>query len=410
MAFFTKFVSQNRYMKRVLILLVVSIFSLSLLGQSSEEKAGLILTLVKRGGSLPALYTKYYKVKAWSAKQSMPIPKGYETWTLSNFQAAMDVSTKKPIDWGVNGDRFVVVNVVPDLNNRLNRVTDDMAGTNHSLTFTLELYEYDGRFVKTISKWGYLLGSGYQGVVYVQQGIYPTFLSSVVVEKGGSLTYQVYNPTETRLSNLVDEADLKRAFRDLKVDLPDNIPLQLSCTFPPKPVFDAAKTAVLEKMKQESPFLQAKFYQKGVYDAGKMDFPKPNQRWSFWNMFIASEITNRCPIDWGPNGDRYLQFDAEFEGNRNYSALEDDLYSTGKRFLFPLRLYESDGRFVKTVSSFGNFFGFGEGSFVFMQDAKNEIASLFTKLPVEIDKPFSYKVDRRTVTKISELLTFKPIL
>jgi hypothetical protein len=89
--------------------------------------------------------------------------------------------------------------------------------------------------------------------------------------------------------------------------------------------------------------------------------------------------------------------------------LEDDLYFTGKRFLFPLRLYEKDGRFVKTISSFGNFFGFGEGSFVFMQDAKNEIATIFTKLPVEVDKPFSYKVDRRTVTKISELLTFKPI-
>lgn len=397
-------------MKRVAILLVLSIFTISLIGQTGDEKAGLILNLVKRGGSMPALFTKYYKVKAWSAKQSMPIPRESEPWTLSNFQAAMDVSTKKPIDWGVNGDRFVVVNVVPDLNNRPYHVRDDLSGSNHCLTFSLDLYEFDGRFVKTISKWGYLLGSGYHGVVYVQQGIYPTFLSSVVVEKGGSLTYNVYDATETRLSNLVDESDMRDALRSMKVELPDMIPLQLSCTFPPKPVFDAAKTAVLEKMKQESPFLQSKFYQKGVYDAGKMDFPKPNQKWSFWNMFVASDITNRCPIDWGPNGDRYLQFDAVFEEARNYSALEDDLYSTGKRFLFPLRLYESDGRFVKTVSNFGNFFGFGEGSFVFMQDGKNEIASLFTKLPVEIGKPFSYKVDKRTVTKISELLNFKPAL
>ncbi|PKO98332.1 MAG: hypothetical protein CVU13_10805 [Bacteroidetes bacterium HGW-Bacteroidetes-8] len=396
-------------MKRVVILFVLSIFSLSLLGQSSDEKAQLILTLVKRSNEVPSFFTKHYKVKAWSAKLSKPIPADNDLWTLSNFQAAMDVSTKKPIDWGVNGDRYVVVNVVPDKNNRPYRVVDDMAGTNHSLTFTLDLYEFNGKFVKTISNWGYLLGDGYLGVVYVQQGVYPTFLSGVAVEKGGSLSYKVYNGAVTQLSNLVYEADLKSAFREMKVDLPDQIPLQLSCTFPPKPVFDAPKTAILEKMKQESPFLQAKYYQKGVYDAGKMDFPKPNQKWSFWNMFIPSDITNRCPIDWGPNGDRYIQFDVEFEDKRNYSALEDDLYSTGKRFLFPLRLYESDGRFVKTISSFGNFFGFGEGSFVFMQDGKNEIASLFTKLPVEIDKPFSYKVDRRTVTKISELLTFKPI-
>lgn len=396
-------------MKRVLILFVLSMFSFSLLGQTSDETAQLILTLAKRSGALPSLYTKHYKVKAWSTKLSKPIPAVYETWTLSNFQAAMDVSTKKPIDWGVNGDRYVVVNIVPDLNNRPYHLRDDLAGTEHCLTFTLELYEFDGKFVKTISKWGYLLGSGYHGVVYVQQGIYPTFLSGVAVEKGGTLTYRVYNDTETRLSNLVDESDMRKALREKKVDLPDEIPLQLSCTFPPKPVFDAAKTALLEKMKRESPFLQVKYYQNGVHDAGKRDFPNPNQRWSFWNMFIASEITNRCPIDWGPKGDRYLQFDAEFEDKRNYSALEDDLYFTGKRFLFPLRLYENDGRFVKTISSFGNFFGFGEGSFVFMQDAKNEIATLFTKLPVEIDKPFSYKVDKRTVTKISELLSFKPI-
>lgn len=396
-------------MKKVFSLLVMSIFSLSLFGQTSDETAQIILTLAKRSGALPSLYTKHYKVRTWSVKQSKPIPGVYETWTLSNFQAAMDVSTKKPIDWGVNGDRYVVVNIVTDHNNRPKNVRDDLAGTENKLTFTLELYEFNGKFVKTISKWGYLLGSGYHGVVYVQQGVYPTFLSGVAVEKGGTLTYRVYNDSETRLSNIVDENDLRIALRDKNVDMPDQIPLQLSSTFPPRPVFDAAKTAILEKMKRESPFLQMKYYQNGVYDAGKRDFPKPNQRWSFWNMFIASDITNRCPVDWGPNGDRYLQFDPEFEDKRNYSALEDDLYSTGKRFLFALRLYENDGRFVKTISSFGNFFGFGEGSFVFMQDAKNEIASIFTKLPVEIDKPFSYKVDKRTVTKISELLLFKPV-
>jgi len=395
-------------MKRILILFMLSMFTFPFIGQTNEEMAQLILTLAKRCDVVPSFFTKYYKVKAWSAKRSKPIPSENDDWTLSNFQPAIDASTKKPIDWGVNGDRYVVVSIVPDLNNRPYHVVDDLAGTNNCLTFTLSLYEFNGKFVKTISKWGYLLGSGYLGVVYVQQGVYPTFLSSVVVKKGGSLTYKVYDGVESHLSNLVDESEMRNAIRDKKVDREDNIPLQLSCSFPPKPVFDAEKTAILEKMKQESSFLQAKFYQSGVYDAGKMDFPKPNQVWSFWNMFVSSDITNKCPIDWGPKGDRYLQFDAEFEAQRNYSALEDDLYSTGKRFLFPLRLYESDGRFVKTISNFGNFFGFGEGSFVFMQDAKNEIASLFTKLPVQVDKPFSYKVDKRTVTKISELLTYKP--
>ena len=395
-------------MKRILTLFALIVFSFPLFGQYNKETAELMLTLIKRSNCEPAFYTKFYKVKAWSAKLSKPIPNNNDTWTVSNFQAAMDVSTKKPIDWGVNGDRFVVVNIVRDLNNRPHHVVDDLTKSNNCFTFTLDLYEFDGRFVKTISKWGYLIGSGYLGVVYVQQGVYPIFLSNVAVSKGGSLTYLVYEGKVSDLGNLVYQDDLISVLRSRTVDKPEIIPLQLACSFPPKPTFDPAQTAILEKMKSESPFLQAKYYQDDLYDAGKRDFPKPNQVWSFWNMFPASDITNRCPIDWGPNGDRYVQFDVEFEGKRNYSALIDDLYATGKRFLFPLRLYEKDGRYVKTISSFGNFFGFGEGSFVFMQDAKNEIASLFTKLPVEVDKPFSYKVDKRTVTKISELLKFKP--
>jgi hypothetical protein len=166
--------------------------------------------------------------------------------------------------------------------------------------------------------------------------------------------------------------------------------------------------AVLDKMKQESPFLQAKFYQSMTVDAGRMDWPIANQKWNFSNMGSSLDITNACYIDWGPKGDRYLQFDVEFENARNYSALTDDLYSTGKRFLFPLRLYESDGSFVKTVSNFGNFWGFGEGSFAYIQEVKNTNTTLFTKLPFELGKAFSYQVDTKNITKISELLNFKP--
>jgi hypothetical protein len=192
------------------------------------------------------------------------------------------------------------------------------------------------------------------------------------------------------------------------VDREDRLPVQLACSFPPKPVFDEEKTKILDKMKSESPFLKARFYQEGVCDAGRWDWPKPNQPWKFLNMAGALDIINSCYIDWGPKGDRYLQFDAEFENARNYSALADDMYATGKRFLFPLRLYENDGRFVKTVSNFGNFWGFGEGSFVYIQEVKNTNATFFTKLPFEFGKPFTYQVQKDKITKISELLNFKP--
>ena len=120
----------------------------------------------------------------------------------------------------------MVVNIVRDLNNRPHHVVDDLTKSNNCFTFTLDLYEFDGRFVKTISKWGYLIGSGYLGVVYVQQGVYPIFLSNVAVSKGGSLTYLVYEGKVSDLGNLVYEDELISVLRSIKVDKPEIIPLQ----------------------------------------------------------------------------------------------------------------------------------------------------------------------------------------
>jgi len=354
-------------------------------------------------------YTKFYKCKTWEVKRSKPIPKENDIWTLSNFQPARDVSTRKPIDWGVNGDRFLVLDIVLDKNNRPYHVVDNIAKTKNCMTFTLNLYEYNGKFVKTISNWGYLLGDGTEGIVYVQEGLYPVFLSNVAVKKGGSIAYRVFDGVITEIENMVYEEDVRHWHRSGKMpDKPNNIPWQLSCKFEPKPTFEAETTALLNKIIQGSPFLQSKFYQSDVFDAGRRDWPNPNQPWSFWNIVIPLDMQNLCLLDWGPKGDRYVQFDIEFEGKRNYSALKDDMYNTGKRFLFPLRLYEKDGTFVKTVSKFGNFFGFGQGSFVYIQEVNNTNTTLFTKLPIKIGSPFSYMVDKDRITKISELLNFEP--
>lgn len=395
-------------MKRICTILLLFLFAFPAFAQR-DSLAQFMLQMAKRTDATAIFGTKFYKAETWDAKRSKPIPTDFETWTLSGFQSAMDISTRKPIDWGVNGDRFVVIDIVEDLKNRPYNVKDNIAKTKTCLTFTLNLYEIDGKFVKTISNWGHLIGDGVQGVVYVQEGVYTTFLSNVRVEKGGSLTYQALYGSIIHMDNLVWEEDVRSFLKSgNKGSRADNIPLQLSCSFPPKPVFDAKKTLILNKIIAESPFLQAKFYQDMVYDAGRKDWPEPNKVWNFWSIVIPLDIVNLCILDWGPNGDRYVQFDIEFEGKRNYSALMDDMYNTGLRFVFPLRLYEHDGRFVKTVSNFGNFFGFGEGSFVYIQEVKNTNTTFFTKLPVEYGKPFSYKVQRDRVTKISQLLKFQP--
>ena len=395
-------------MKKTLTILLLFLFAFPAFAQR-DSLVQFMIDMSIRTDATAIFGTKFYKVETWDAKRSKPIPGEFEIWTLSGLQPAMDISTRKPIDWGANGDRFVALGIVQDLKNRPYNVKDNILKTSNCLTFTLNLYEIDGKFVKNISKWGYLIGDGVQGVVYVQEGVYATFLSNVKVEKGGSITYQAQYGVINKLDNLAYEDEMIPFYRyGGKGSRANNIPLQLSGVYPPKPIFDTKKTEILNKIIAESPFLQAKFYQEMVYDAGRKDWPEPNKVWNFWNIVIPLDIVNLCMLDWGPNGDRYVQFDIEFEGKRNYSALIDDMYNTGLRFIFPLRLYEKDGRFVKTVSNFGNFFGFGEGSFVYIQEVKNTNTTFFTKLPVKYGQPFSYKVQRDRVTKISQLLKFQP--
>ena len=66
-------------MKRILTLLALIVFSFPLFGQDNNETAELMLTLIKRSNCEPAFYTKFYKVKAWSAKLSKPIPNNNDT-------------------------------------------------------------------------------------------------------------------------------------------------------------------------------------------------------------------------------------------------------------------------------------------------------------------------------------------
>lgn len=401
---------RNIYEMFFLLIILFGSISFAQTNPPDEKKLGeMMVALTQRDGGKSQFYTKFYKSKTWACKPSKPIPKDGEDWTLSNFQPAIDASTKKPIDWGVNGDRFVVVDVVLDKNNRPHHVTDDILGTKNCMTFTLNLYESDGTFVKCISKWGYLLGHTLIGIDYVQEGVYHTFLSVAKLEKGSSLTYNVVDAEFNKATDWVYEDEMRRCYRSGNLGNSIDIrPIQLACKFPPKPTFDSKKTEILNKIISDSPFLQAKFYYGMVYDVGHQKWPQPNQPWSFWNVVLPIDMVNKCLIDWGPNWDRYLQFDIEFEGERNFAALTDDRYLTGKRFLIPLRLYEKDGRFVKTVSNYGSFFGFGEGSFVHIQHVDNTNTTFFTKLAPEFGKPFTYNVQRDRVSKLSQVIDFKP--
>jgi hypothetical protein len=102
------------------------------------------------------------------------------------------------------------------------------------------------------------------------------------------------------------------------------------------------------------------------------------------NIARCLDVGTRIPLDWGPRGDRYLQFDLDFSSRMAPGALKDDMFGSNESFMLVLRLYEKDGTYVRTVSKYGGFMGFAPGYFYYNQE--NTYGTLFTNKPIPVQK------------------------
>jgi hypothetical protein len=410
--------------KRILLLTFIAMVLLPLHASAQQQPNwDYLLHEAKRGDV--TLATRYYKVNVWSVKTSTALPRHSANWTLSNFSAPLDAKQKK-IDFGKKADRYLMF--TQEWNDQkfpggLRGVINEHGSTPQALKartlrLVLNLYEYNGTFVRTVSRYGTLIGNAGQGFVYLPEGKKPLFFTGEFFAPGDSLTY--WNPDDKMTeawfygedyTTLVENCYSKHSAKILEEAKADVKKMEeRSAQYAkPLPVYTGAKAELLEKIRNNSKFLAQKFSAKMAWDSALHPTglsPIPKKPWNLMNIAKCLDIGTKTPLDWGPNGDRYLQFDLVFSPKMAPGALKDDMFGSNESFMLVLCLYEKDGTYVRTVSKYGGFMGFASGYFFYNQE--NTYGTLFTNKPIPLQKFANWNLNEPNIPTIDYYTPWAP--
>lgn len=396
--------------------------------------------LVALGGGLfaeaaPRVFeARFFKGQAWDVQRSPSYPSAGANWVLSKLKAPYDAVAMKSIDWGRGNDRYLQFGLDEASSGQQQALVDDLANSGRRYSLTLDLYEKNGARVKTVSRWGALVGLGPEGFLYEQQGAYGTFFSPVKLRESALIVYRPKLARVTRLSEILDDAAALRRVLGLPAaggmpgsgyqPAPLTPPVSPPVTMAP-PVTAAPPAggpqqnpafAILQPWLQlfgvsggtefywpgESSFFEMEFQRQQVWDAQRQPaYPESGRDWVLsWLKAPLSPITGQY-IDWGPRRDRYVKFFLD-ENRAGYPAsLADDVKGSGRSYSLSLLLFERDGSYVGAVSRWGRVIGIGgEG---FMYEAEGGFGLFFTSRRLSEGAVVSYRpwVDR--ATKLSQL-------
>jgi len=124
---------------------------------------------------------KYGKAQIFDVQRNPDYPTAGEDFVLSSFANIFDSTNDEQIDWGTNGDRYVQF---------IDTRTKSSENNPSAYTISLNLYEANGDFVKTISEYGTIWGIGDLGFFYEGHDRYGYFISNKQgYEYGSDLTY-----------------------------------------------------------------------------------------------------------------------------------------------------------------------------------------------------------------------------
>ncbi len=135
----------------------------------------------------------------WDAQRFPAYPTAGRDWKLSNLKAPIDISANASIDWGRDKDRYLMFDFEEDHSNHGGTLNDDVHHSGKRYNIALNLFDRDGRFVKTVSRWGKLIGIGTGGFMYEQEDRIGTYFSTETLRYGGTL---VYRPEVDQIRNL----------------------------------------------------------------------------------------------------------------------------------------------------------------------------------------------------------------
>jgi len=334
------------------------------------------------------LNAKYTKSVVWDAQRYPAYPTKGANWTLSGLQAAVDLSTRSRIDWGQNNNRYVRFSVEVDNISGVETLRDDVANSGRKYRVMLRLYEVDGRLVKTISKWGKLIGFGSGGFMYEQEGQIGTYFAAKVLPTNGSITYK---------------ADLDQVY-DISAILGGSGSTNTNNTPNNTPSTNTNSTSGNNSTANiKSDFFTVKYKKNEVWDAQRSPaFPITGRDWTLSGLKYAFDINSGTTLDWGRNNDRYLMFAVEKDLSRNSAALIDDVNNSGQKYNVTLKLYESDGRLVKAVSKWGKLIGFGSGGFMYVQEGS--AGTYFAGENVQLGGSITYRPDVDQIRNLSNIV------
>ena len=145
------------------------------------------------------LNRKYTYEDVWDAQRFPAYPIAGREWKLSNLKAPIDIRANASIDWGRNKDRYLMFDLEEDHSNHGGTLNDDVHRSGKRYNIALNLFDRDGRFVKTVSEWGKLIGVGTGGFMYEQEDRIGTYFSTETLKFGGTL---VYRPEVDQIRNL----------------------------------------------------------------------------------------------------------------------------------------------------------------------------------------------------------------
>ena len=150
---------------------------------------------------------------------------------------------------------------------------------------------------------------------------------------------------------------------------------------------------------EETTIFTTKYKSNQVWDAFRTpSYPTADKDWTLYN-FKGALDPDGGSIDWGT--DRYLQFVAAVDSTRSPYTIIDDLYKIGTKYVIKLNLCESNGKFVKVISDYGQIIGIGDKGFMYV--AEGYYGMFFPTISIESTDEVVYKPTTATVTKLSEL-------
>ena len=160
----------------------------------------------------------------------------------------------------------------------------------------------------------------------------------------------------------------------------------------------------LNQIKQRFFFFQNRYYQNNAWDCSRSPAnAEAGTKWRLSNFNAPYNASTGKSIYFGANSDRYLQFDIENyneNDNNGYPCISDE---SGNKLIISLKLYEADGTFVSTVSSYGTIQGLSKDTKGIFYEQQGHYGTFLTMEDYQTGDEVTYTPETGVVEKLSEL-------